>query len=82
METRTRKARLTTIDNPYDQEQDFTKWYMFDVLHGYNTCGYLARIAKFSDQLSDEENEIENERAIDEILKHDFRFIYKKVYIG
>ena len=44
-------------------------------------CGHggLGRIAKTSDQLSDEENDIEVERAIDEIIKYDFRNIYKKV---
>jgi hypothetical protein len=47
--------------------------------NGYHTCSYLGRIARTSDQLSEEENELENERAIDEILKYDFRNIYKKV---
>jgi hypothetical protein len=46
---------------------------------GYNTCSYLGRIARTSDQLSEEENELEIERAIDEIIKYDFRNIYKKV---
>ncbi len=36
-------------------------------------------IAKTSEQFSDEENEQEIERAIDEIIKHDFMNIYKKV---
>jgi hypothetical protein len=74
------KARITTIDNPYDPQQEFSQWYLFDVNKGYNTCDYLGRIAKTSDQLSDEENEKETERAIDEIIKYDFRNIYKKVY--
>lgn len=70
---------LTTIDNPYDPFEQFTLWYSFDVLKGYNTCEYLARIARTSDQLSDAENESEINRAIDEIIAHDFRKIYKKV---
>lgn len=40
---------------------------------------YLARIARTSDALSDEENNEEVERAIDEIIKYDFRNVYKKV---
>lgn len=76
-----KKARITTFDNPYNPQEQFTQWYLFDVNKGYNTCAYLSRIAKTSEQLSDEENEIENERAIDEIIKYDFLNIYKKVYV-
>jgi len=70
---------LTTFDNPYDPFEQFDSWYMFDQDKGYNTCSYLARIARTSDQLSEEENELEIERAIDEIIKYDFMNIYKKV---
>lgn len=70
---------LTTFDNPYDPFEQFNSWFLFDTEKGYNTCGYLARIAKTSDQLSDEENELEIERAIDEIIKLDFMNVYKKV---
>ena len=70
---------ITTFDNPYDPASDFVHWFLFDCEKGYNTCAYLARIAKTSDQLSDVENEAEIERAIDEIIKYDFMNIYKKV---
>ena len=70
---------LTTVDNPFDPFEQFTSWFMFDEEKGYHTCSYLGRIARTSDQLSEEENELENERAIYEILKYDFRNIYKKV---
>jgi len=74
-----RRCMLTTFDNPYDPFEQFTSWFLFDVEKGYNTCSYLGRIARTSDQLSEEENELEIERAIDEIIKYDFRNIYKKV---
>jgi len=70
---------LTTFDNPYDPFEQFTSWFLFDVEKGYDSCAYLGRIARTSDQLSEEENELEIERAIDEIIKYDFRNIYKKV---
>lgn len=73
------KCMLTTFDNPYDPFEQFTSWFLFDVEKGYNTCSYLGRIARTSDQLSEEENELEIERAIDEIIKYDFMNIYKKV---
>ena len=72
-------SRLTTFDNPYDPFEQFTSWFLFDVEKGYNTCSYLGRIARTSDQFSEEENEAETERAIDEIIKYDFINIYKKV---
>ena len=73
------KCMLTTFDNPYNPFEQFTSWFLFDVEKGYNTCSYLGRIARTSDQLSDAENDLEVERAIDEIIKYDFRNIYKKV---
>ncbi len=73
------RCMLTTFDNPYDPFEQFTSWFLFDIEKGYNSCAYLGRIARTSDQLSEEENELEIERAIDEIIKYDFRNIYKKV---
>lgn len=75
------KCMLTTIDNPYnplDVEQ-FTSWFLFDEEKGYHSTAYLGRVARTSDQLSDEENETEIERAIDEIIKYDPLNIYRKV---
>lgn len=73
------QCMLTTFDNPYDPFEQFTPWFLFDVEKGYNSCAYLGRIARTSDQLSDEENNEEIERAIDEIIRYDFRNIYKKL---
>ena len=76
-----KQCMLTTIDNPYDPFNSFDSWYMFDLDKGYGSCSYLARIAKTSDQLTDEENALEVERAIDEIIRLDFMNVYKKVCI-
>ena len=72
------KCMLTTFDNPYNPFDEFTSWFMFDEEKGYHSCAYLGRIAKTSEQLSDEENAQEIERAIDEIIKYDFQNNIKK----
>lgn len=72
-------AMLTTFDNPFNPFENFNEWYRFDTDKGYNSCGFVDRIARTSDALSDEENDREIERAIDEIIKYDFMNIYKKV---
>lgn len=74
-----KRVYLTTNDNPYDPETEFALWYSFDKQNNYDSCEYLARIARTSDQLSDEENEAEIENAIDEIIRLDFRNVYKKL---
>ena len=75
----TNECMLTTIDNPYDYFTQFNDWFSFDIEKGYNSCSRLARIARISDQMTDEETNLEIERAIDEIIKYDFMNIYKKV---
>lgn len=70
---------LTTFDNPYNPFEQFDEWFLYDVEKGYNTCSYLARIARTSDEFTDEENNQEILRAIDEIVRYDFLNIYKKV---
>lgn len=73
------ECMLTTFDNPYDYFTQFDLWFLFDVEKGYNTCSLLGRIAKLSDEMSQQEENEEVERAIDEIIKYDFMNIYKKV---
>ena len=70
---------LTTIDNPFDPFTQFDDWYNFDQSHQYYTCEYLARIAKSSPELSDLDERIAIESAIDEIVNLNVLGIYKKV---
>ena len=71
---------LTTFDNPYNPFDDFTLWLLYDKEQGYNTCERLARIAKISDDMSQDEIDAETDRAMDEIIFYDFLNIYKKVW--
>lgn len=70
---------LTTIDNPFNPISQFDDWYAFDTQKGYNTCSYLARIARTSPEVSPIENEVAIESAIDEIVKLDLTGKYIKI---
>ena len=77
------ECMLTTFDNPYNPFVNFSEWFMFDsVEKGYNSCSRLARVANVTDDMSEVEYNREVERAIDEIIVHDFMNIYKKVRKG
>jgi hypothetical protein len=73
------KSALTTIDNPHSPFDDFAAWYAYDVSSGYHTCSYLARIVKLSDQLSEADEDVAVELAIDEIIKENVSGIYRKI---
>ena len=73
------RCALTTFDKPFNPFSDFTQWFLYDEKKGYHSTAYLGRIARTSDQLSEEENDKETERAIDEIIKYDELGIYKKI---
>lgn len=70
---------LSTTDNPFDPFDDFDNWYKFDTLHHYNCCSYLDKIAKTSDELPESLNQLEIERAIDEIVQVNINGLYCKV---
>jgi hypothetical protein len=69
---------LTTVDNPYDPFTEFESWFAFDEQSGYHTCGLLGRLALTSVDLSEEENILEINHAIDNILNL-FPNMYKVV---
>jgi len=72
-------SMLTTLDNPYNPFTQFDDWYAFDVEKGYYTCNYLARIVKTSDDLSEEDEALAIEQAINEIVSMNITGLYKKV---
>ena len=73
-------AMITTIDNPWDPFTQWKEWYAYDEEKGYCTCSYLARIAKTGTELTDEQQDLANEEAIDEIIRINGLGFYKKVY--
>lgn len=72
---------LTTKDNPFSPVTQFDAWYNWDLRHGHDCCGLLARIAMTSDGLTEAENQEEINRAIDQIIKYDYNDEYRRVPI-
>ena len=70
---------LTTTDNPFDPFTDYKEWDIYDQSHEHYSSAYLERIVKTSNELTEETEALEIERAIDEIIKEDFFGKYKKV---
>lgn len=70
---------LTTVDNPFNPFTHFDQWYAYDEQLGYHTTSFLARIAKTSDELSEADQHVAIENAIDEIVKENVLGLYRKV---
>lgn len=70
---------LTTVDNPFNPFTQFEEWYAWDARAGYHTLAYLARIVRTSSDLSDEDQALAEELAIDEIVKENILGVYRKV---
>lgn len=76
------ECMLSTIDNPYNPFEDYVSWMLYDNEHDYNSHGYMMRIAQLTDDMSSVEENMEVERAIDEILEYNPLGIYIKVRKG
>lgn len=72
---------LTTVDNPFDPFTQFDDWNAFDMLKGYNTLSYMARIVRFSDELSEADQALAIEEGIDAIVTENPLGLYKKVVV-
>lgn len=72
---------LTTIDNPYSPETQWEDWFAYDSSHGYDTPGLLARVTLSSDELSEVDQDVARELAIDEIIRENVLGVSTKVKI-
>lgn len=73
------EVMLTTIDNPYDPFDQFDEWYAWDERAGYCTSSFLGRVTMLSDELSEADQDLALEQAIDEIVKENVSGVWKKV---
>lgn len=70
---------LTTVDNPFNPFTHFDEWQAYDELLGHHTSSFLARIVKSSEELSEPDQDIAIENAIDEIIRENVNGLYRKV---
>lgn len=70
---------LTTTDNPFDPFTQYDDWESFDEGAGYYSASLLARITMSSDELSEADQDLAIEVAIDEIITENTLGIYRKV---
>jgi hypothetical protein len=70
---------LTTTDNPFSPFTQYDEWAAFDSQAGYFTPQFLARIVVTSHELSDADQSLAIESAIDEIVRENVLGIYRKV---
>ena len=73
------ECAVTTFDNPFDPFEQFNQWDLFDKEKGYCSNQKVARLANFTDDMTEAEMLQENERAIDLLISIDFTNTYKKV---
>lgn len=70
---------LTTVDNPFDPFTQWDDWFGFDTRMGYHTTTFLARIVMTSSELSDVDESLAIEQAIDEIVRENVNGMFRKV---
>ena len=72
---------LTTIDNPYDPWLEYEAWLTFDRQHGYNTNELLALNCLLTNDLNEEQQDLEIQQAMNTIVQSDlfpFHIIVKE----
>jgi len=70
---------LTTVDNPFDPFTRFDEWLEYDISMGYNSAAFLDRIAKVSNDLSEPDQALAVQQAIDEIVEENVLGMWRKV---
>lgn len=73
------ESMLTTVDNPHDPFDSFDDWYAFDLRKGYGTLSFLDRIVITSPEMSESDQNLANESAIDEIVQENVLGLWRKV---
>lgn len=75
----TTEIMLSTVDNPFNPFTDFDTWNAYDIGLGYNTCAFLDRIAVVSDDMSEPDQRLAIQQAIEEIVTENVSGMWTKV---
>lgn len=70
---------LTTTDNPYNPFTEFDQWQAYDTSTGHHTLAFLARVCITSNDLSELDQSMAIDMAIDEIVNENVNGLYTKV---
>ena len=71
---------LSLASNPYDPFTEYDLWIGFDHREGFDTAGLLARAISTSEALSQPDQDLAVEQAVDSIVNNpSFAGLYKKV---
>ena len=70
------------MDNPFDPWTQWDEWFAWDLNAGYNTPGLLARVARSSSNLSEADQSLAIQQAIDEIVRENVLGLHRKVKHG
>lgn len=70
---------LTTTDNPFSPITHYDEWMAWDIAHGYCSNCLLARVVVTSPELSDADQELAIQEAIDEIVRENVSGVHTKV---
>jgi len=71
---------LSLVSNPYDPFEQYDDWLLFDHHEGFDTAGLLARTVSTSSVLSEPDQDLAVEQAIESILNNpSFAGLYKRV---
>lgn len=74
------EVMLSLVSNPYDPFDEYEDWLRFDHHEGFDTAGLLARVVSTSDAISEPDQELAIEQAVDSIVNNpSFEGLYKRV---
>jgi len=70
---------LTTVDNPFNPFTEFEEWLQYDMSSGYNTSAFLDRVVMTSNELSEPDQALAIQDAIDQIVEENVSGMWRKV---
>lgn len=70
---------LTTVDNPFSPHTQYDEWLVYDTRMGHHTNALLARVVLSSDELSEPDQLLAIEQAMQEIVRENVSGLHKMV---